>query len=257
MRLIFSVSILVCLYAVSFSAVAAKVVISALDPKTTTPAGGTIEISGEIDKSTPMQVEDAIKATGVNTGPWDLRLVLFNSAGGDVQSALNVGRLLRKANMMTTVGEHSLCASACVLAFLGGVNRMVLGKVGLHRAFPSLPSSTTEEVRANREKIDRQIREYLASMKIPERLLFEMNAVSPGSIRWLYGESDEQELRSLQIAGEDPTYADGRDAFSARKLSISMQEYYARRQRADVLCMTNWPIEKYTKCFANVLNGKQ
>lgn len=245
MRLLFSICILMCLGAVSLATHAA-------DVKRLSEC--LLSISGEIDKTTPNQVQTALKTcTGDN-----VRWVSFDSSGGDVQSALDVGHILRKEKAWTLVSNGS-CASACVLAFLGGVHRVVVGRIGLHRAFPASASSTFGEVQTNRKKIDRLMREYLTGMNVPERLLFEMNAVSPGSIRWL----DETELQQLQITGVDPVYADERDARKARQLGISMREYYARRQQGHALCgprprgTTEQDLLNYAKCVENVLQGKQ
>ena len=105
------------------------------------------------------------------------------------------------------------------------------------------------------------MRDYLARMNIPIRLLDEMNAVPPGTIRWLYSKSEENELRQLHLRGEDPVFADERDSQHTRKLGISMREFYARQQKRDILCTrpTTTDLEAlrtWFTCRNDVMDGK-
>ncbi|MFZ3324391.1 MAG: hypothetical protein WA231_00200 [Methylocella sp.] len=55
-------------------------------------------------------------------------VVIFNSPGGQVSEALEMGRQIRAAGFDTSIGikskkEGGGCFSACTLAFLGGVRR--------------------------------------------------------------------------------------------------------------------------------------
>jgi hypothetical protein len=56
--------------------------------------------------------------------------------------------MLRRGKVHTTMGTNDSCASACVFAFLGGIDRSPLCRIGLHRAYaasPSNPSSDDKE----------------------------------------------------------------------------------------------------------------
>lgn len=60
--------------------------------------------------------------------------VAFNSGGGNVKEALEIGRYLRDQNVSTRVDAGKECASACVYAFLGGLVREASdsAKFGVH-----------------------------------------------------------------------------------------------------------------------------
>jgi hypothetical protein len=66
--------------------------------------------------------------------------VSLDSPGGDVQSAIAIGRLVRAngANVLLSAGAQ--CASACLLILAGGAARYVDGKLGIHRPFLEAPS---------------------------------------------------------------------------------------------------------------------
>lgn len=62
-------------------------------------------------------------------------IVVLDSDGGYVMASLELGAAIRKAGYSTRVRRGGKCASACVYAFLGGVQRS-LGdgaKVGVHQ----------------------------------------------------------------------------------------------------------------------------
>jgi hypothetical protein len=53
----------------------------------------------------------------LNTG------IYFSSPGGDLAEGIKLGRLLQAERVKTIVDGNAMCASACALAFLGGVDR--------------------------------------------------------------------------------------------------------------------------------------
>lgn len=64
-------------------------------------------------------------------------IVLFDSPGGLVQEALALGRYIRESGLSTLVYDDGLCASACPLAYAGGVERLAseTAWIGVHRAY--------------------------------------------------------------------------------------------------------------------------
>jgi hypothetical protein len=62
--------------------------------------------------------------------------VIFDSPGGNLYSAMEHGRVLRSLQVGTLQIRNLLCASACSLAFLGGVQRYAEpGSIAVHRNF--------------------------------------------------------------------------------------------------------------------------
>ena len=64
----------------------------------------------------------------------NIRSVLLNSGGGDVKEALKIATFFREAGVTTHLPKRSVCASACVLLFAGGVIRTAdnSSKIGVH-----------------------------------------------------------------------------------------------------------------------------
>ena len=84
----------------------------------------------------------AARGVPIRNSPW---VLVLDSWGGNVVGSLQLGRLIRTGGWNTAVGtEYPLpngvrrraeCYSACVYAFAGGVNRLVLADnvVGVHQ----------------------------------------------------------------------------------------------------------------------------
>ncbi|MEZ5669506.1 MAG: hypothetical protein R3F55_19130 [Alphaproteobacteria bacterium] len=64
-------------------------------------------------------------------------LVVFDSPGGSVTEAMQMGAVIRARGLDTMVVDDGLCASSCPLAFAGGVRRIAFAGswIGVHRAF--------------------------------------------------------------------------------------------------------------------------
>jgi len=95
---------------------------------------------GEITPDTPEVFEQFVKEQNFSV----MRIVQFNSGGGDLGAGLDLGRAIRHAGWSTgvaalgTVGgatQPGECNSACTFAFLGGVTRSIApgSKYGVHR----------------------------------------------------------------------------------------------------------------------------
>jgi hypothetical protein len=69
-------------------------------------------------------------------------LLFLNSEGGDITTAIEIGRLVRRwQDSHVVVALDSKCFSACVFVLAVGLNRVVHGKVGIHRPFNSTTDS--------------------------------------------------------------------------------------------------------------------
>ncbi len=92
----------------------------------------SIKIDGQIDKYTAGNLAFFYDSTN---DPECKKIISINSPGGDVIGAINAGEFIRQKEMIISVGDNNSCASSCVLLFLGGVDRFVTGKIGLHRPY--------------------------------------------------------------------------------------------------------------------------
>ncbi len=232
--------------------------IRAADIKTSISPFCAVDISGEIDSSTPRGFERAIRSLRTNgcSGPV---MVYLNSGGGDIQAALRTGQLARDNDVVNSVLEGSQCASACVLLLVGGATRIVLGRIGLHRPFSVDRSVSIAESQRRYDQLNSQIQAYLRAMNVPAALLTAMNTVSPGSIRWI----SYDEVERLYISGIDPAVEDHLDSERAKSLGISKQELYGRRQRADVACpfpssiLPKEPVLNAMRCREEIIKGER
>jgi len=223
----------------------------------------TISVEGTIDKNTPQQLKiaiDKVKRNKCGTGEsWaSSGTVELSSPGGDMEAAIESGRLIRRTSLSTRINRS--CASACVLVQLGGVLRSVFGKIGLHQPYSTSYSDSIASAEVNVQKANGLISSYLAEMHIPLRLLDVMNATSPGDVRWLdpfnYDEY-EKLVDELQIRGWDPVFRDVFDSNMAKVLGLSRSEYYARQQRATFLCKNKIATDSYWECFRSVFKDQQ
>lgn len=99
-------------------------------------------IDGFIHKSTVEAFARTV--TGDNR---EFGIVYFNSAGGDLSAAEELGRLIRGKGFATQIGRladdqlhisKGVCESACPVAFVGGKFRLLdtdTGKLGVHRFY--------------------------------------------------------------------------------------------------------------------------
>jgi len=216
-------------------------------------SNATIDLVGDIDKQTPIQVAAAIKSIrSSTTGRIFLR---FDSGGGDIEAAIVIGQLARRNEMFTVVPEGATCASACALIFVGGVSRtLILGRYGIHRPYAIRYNESEADSRRSFERINSAVREYLSTMNISLRLLEAMNLVSPGEIKWL----TKVEREELGVQGTDPVWEDKTDSAYAKQLGISKPDYYKRRQYAEGVCLSDlrMPMVEKLRCYQDIVEGK-
>ena len=61
------------------------------------------------------------------------RILDLDSSGGQVESAIVAGDSIGESGWTIWVREGSICHSACVFVLAAGDNRLLSGKVGIHR----------------------------------------------------------------------------------------------------------------------------
>ena len=134
-------------------------------------------------------------------------VISFDSAGGSLAGAVELGRLLRRLRLDTDVqssyervvdGDEQIfrrgvvCASACTIAFLGGFNRTVglAGQFGVHQFFSNGGGS---ESAAQVTVV--ALAQYIEEMGVSRRVLDIASLVPPAQIRLL----NAQERQALRI----------------------------------------------------------
>jgi len=151
-------------------------------------------------------------------------IVSFASNGGEVDAAMELGRILRKLGVSAVVAEGDLCLSSCVFAFMGGDRRTVSGKIGIHRPY----FASTREVpdrRLHYRHLQKKLQEFIDELDFPPSLYEAVMAVPPESVSILTG----SDLKRFYLEGMSPSTEDEADAASARGLGISLVEYLQRK----------------------------
>jgi hypothetical protein len=96
-------------------------------------AGGVV-YSGEgpIDLDDAQRLEKLVASKRNVDSKLSRSVVRLNSPGGSIVGGLQLGEAIRKLGLATEVPASAGCYSACTFAFLGGVDRRVEGKFGIH-----------------------------------------------------------------------------------------------------------------------------
>jgi hypothetical protein len=140
---------------------------------------------------------------------------LLISPGGNVDAAINIGRLFRKylieafapenvgnvrerpwldANGQMVIwcsGRECVCASACALIWFGAVERE--GEVGLHRPStqdPAFKALSPAEASTMYRRILGSITGYLDEMEAPRPMVDAMVGTGSSEIRWVDSDTD-------------------------------------------------------------------
>ena len=109
--------------------------------------------------------------------------VVLSAPGGDLLGALRLGELIRQRGFDTEVSpEKAECYSACVFAFMGGVNRSVhpLASLGFHSLKDSGAGVAEEEAQRNSRRL---LGVYLDQMRIDRRVLDYALTTKPGQLQ--------------------------------------------------------------------------
>lgn len=113
--------------------------------------------------------------------------VTFSSPGGNIQKAMELGRLIRKLGINTIQFRAVECASACSLAFLGGVIRYAdPGSIGVHKSsFQGDVALTTQEAVSAVQQITADVMTYMIEMGVDPALLQLSLQYDSNDIRYL------------------------------------------------------------------------
>lgn len=90
-------------------------------------AEGIIAIVDEIDFRTPLALERTLSEVP------NASVLMLNSPGGGVHSALSIAARVRSLGMTTVILEDHECMSACALIFFAGTERLAWGNLGVHQ----------------------------------------------------------------------------------------------------------------------------
>jgi hypothetical protein len=140
------------------------------------PGAAIVTIDGEIVDGDGDKFSSTI--AGYQSG-----LVVFSSPGGDLFSGLQIGQMIRTHRFATAVPDGAYCASACALAWLGGVRRFMQahGLVGFHAAYKVDSSGQKTETGVGNALVGA----YLDRLGLAYNAIVYIETASPESITWL------------------------------------------------------------------------
>jgi hypothetical protein len=184
-------------------------------------------VSGNITRADKIGAE--VMADLIATGRHKLsgNSVWFASDGGDIDAAMDIGRLMRRLGVFAIIDKNDQCMSACVFAFMGGERRSVAGRLGIHRPF--FPHTQNLPDRQARFRyLQKVLKDYVEEMDFPSSLYEAVMLVPPESLKILAA----AELKNFYLDGISPSSEDFADAAAARHLNLSMAEYLKRKANA-------------------------
>ncbi|HEV7252018.1 MAG TPA: hypothetical protein VGN97_02815 [Mesorhizobium sp.] len=150
---------------------------------------GTFEFSDDLGR---------FKAAVRDTNP---TVIGFNSPGGNIIRAIELGRLIRLFGLHTHQVKTLECASACSLAFFGGITRTAEpGAIGVHKSSFSgdMPMNSDDAVSAV-QAMTADIIAYMVEMGVDPGILQLSLRYDADDIRYL-SKSEMQQFRVTTMA---------------------------------------------------------
>src|SRR5690606_33391683 len=100
-------------------------------------------------------------------------IVSFDSSGGNVSKAIELGRLILYHRLITAQPRNAECVSACSLAFFGGVFRFAEpGAIGVHKSsFRDTSSLSADDAVAAVQAMTAELIAYMTEMGVDPSLL--------------------------------------------------------------------------------------
>src|SRR5919201_2784854 len=106
--------------------------------------------------------------------------IAFTSDGGSLLAGLRIGEAIRRKRFSTIVPDGQRCASACALAWLGGVERFI-GTDGPIRFHAASDSASDRENGVTNTVVGT----YLAKVGLPYEAVTYVTQVAPNEMTWL------------------------------------------------------------------------
>lgn len=183
-------------------------------------------ITSETAQAFASLLEDEQKRARATLKP----IVTLQSTGGDVSSAMSMGREIRKRAGETF--SNGPCHSACVFVAMGGVERNIAG-IGLHRPyFAKSETDVLAEADVHYKRMVRLVADYLFEMNIAEDILRMIMVIPPGEMRLL----TQPEARRIGLNGVDPAYDELRIGQEAAQYGLSSADWRQRLSSLDRQC---------------------
>lgn len=132
-------------------------------------------------------------------------VVVFNSPGGNLAKAMELGRAIRKSGLNTVQIRAADCSSACSLAFLGGVKRSAMpGSIGVHKSSYHGPTPlSTDEAISSIQQVTAEVITYIVEMGADPALLQLALKYESDDIQYL----SKSEMERYRVTNDGPSVA--------------------------------------------------
>jgi hypothetical protein len=181
-----------------------------------------IKISDRIKHDDLKDFQDALAQLKSSNTQLHLNVVQLDSEGGSGNTAIEIGRLIRKNKLNTYIAPKDYCASACVPIFLGGLQRYGFGVIAVH------DSTYIEDANIVYENIpsiiafsDKKHSDYAKEMDVSQSLVDAIHSTRFWEIRYLT--SEEKIL--WRVNGTDRTESEILVTEIAKERGITREEF--------------------------------
>lgn len=218
-----------------------------------TSAAGCYELSGEITQSDALAVRSI--AANIQKKNISHPTMFLNSRGGDVYAAMSIGRDLRKIRAVAVMVHGSTCFSSCVFVLAGATQRLVGGKVGVHRPYSEQTGAINAgDAQRRYTALMQDSKNFLKEMNIPGELYEAMVRIPPEKIHIL----NDFDLANFGLNRIDPVEEDLFDSLAAKRYGITKREYLRRKAQKEVECdaiIQTGNAEAYRACGDRVMRA--
>ena len=161
------------------------------------------------------------------------RVLDLDSSGGRVEDAMKAGDAIADSHWTLRVREGAICHSACVLVLAAGDDRLIEGKVGIHRMVRiGSKASSRAELSEELQQVYQQMKAYLERNGASVAVADLMMTVPNRSLRLL----GEEELREYGLDGTNAAQDDLERIVLSRKCGddfVKRKDEYARAYVAE------------------------
>ena len=144
----------------------------------------TISIDGEIVDGDAQLFRSAVESAA--KAGYSIAEVTLDSIGGSLLEGAKIVRLVRAANLKTSITSRATCASACFLAFAAGSTKLVdlAARVGVHVASDEFGAETPASIAATGA-----MARIAKRLHVPAKIIERMVSTPASGMFWL-GRSD-------------------------------------------------------------------
>lgn len=203
-----------------------------------------VGIKGQISKNALEKLKQSIGQASGDPIPAGL-IVLLDSPGGDGVAAMQMGRLLRKANAHVFVTGQ--CASACIFVLASGVVRVAPSySVGIHRGRITMSDSNAKIIKEVDINDNPQAKAALQHFESQAPLYFSEMGMSPELFPLMQSHQfkgvyrlSSAEIAKTKLSGFETGYLQQRAAFYRNQTGpyrMDEDELKSRTQRVASRC---------------------